>query len=82
MRRRLTIGLRYKHQDAWVGGVYYVQNLVRAFGLLPAGAQPRLVIIGGDKAALDELRQATGYADLDRLSRTRIVRANTYGATQ
>ena len=27
--RRLSIGLRYKHQDAWVGGVYYVQNLVR-----------------------------------------------------
>jgi glycosyltransferase involved in cell wall biosynthesis len=74
MGRPLTIGLRYKHQDAWVGGVYYVQNLVRAFGLLPGPTRPRLVIVGGDKAALEDLRQATGYADLDRLSRARIER--------
>jgi glycosyltransferase involved in cell wall biosynthesis len=72
MLRRLTIGLRYKHQDEWVGGVYYVQNLVRAFGLLPERKRPRLVIVGGDRPALDELKAATGYADLRRLSRARL----------
>ena len=75
MLRRLTIGLRYKHQDAWVGGVYYVRNLVRGFGLLPPSRRPQLVIVGGDKAALKDLQQATGYPDLHRVSRTRIVRA-------
>ena len=69
---RLTIGLRYKHQDAWVGGVYYVRNLVSAFGLLPEDERPRLIIVGGDKAALEELRAATGYPLLERLSRARI----------
>ena len=72
MLRRLTIGLRYKHQDEWVGGVYYVQNLVRAFGLLPENRRPRLVIVGGDKPALEELKAATGYPDLRRLSRARL----------
>jgi hypothetical protein len=72
MLRSLTIGLRYKHQDEWVGGVYYVQNLVRAFGLLPAPRRPRLVIVGGDKPALEELKAATGYEDLRRLSRARL----------
>ena len=72
MARRLTIGLRYKHQDAWTGGVYYVRNVVSAFGLLPEATRPRLIIVGGDKAALDELRSATGYPLLERLSRTRI----------
>lgn len=72
MRRPLTIGLRYKHQDEWVGGVYYVQNLVRALGLLPDGRRPRLVIVGGDKAALEGLKSATGYPDLRRLSRNRL----------
>ncbi|HEY5412110.1 MAG TPA: glycosyltransferase family 1 protein [Caulobacteraceae bacterium] len=72
MARRLTIGLRYKHQDAWVGGVYYVRNLVSAFGLLPAAERPRLIIVGGDKAALEELEAATGYPRLERLSRTRL----------
>ena len=72
MPRPLTIGLRYTHKDAWTGGIYYVRNLVRAFGLLPPSEQPRLMLIGGDKAALAELRAATGYDRLERLSRTRI----------
>lgn len=72
MLRRLTIGLRYKHQDEWVGGVYYVQNLVRALGLAPESRRPRLVIVGGDGAALEDLRDATGHPDLRRLSRNRL----------
>ena len=72
MLRPLTIGLRYTHKDAWTGGVYYVRNLVRAFGLLPLAEQPRLMVVGGDKAALNELKAATGYGRLERLSRTRI----------
>ena len=74
MSGRLSIGLRYKHQDQWVGGVYYVRNLVRAFGLLPPARRPRLTIVGGDKAALADLKAATGYGDLHRVSRTRIRR--------
>jgi glycosyltransferase involved in cell wall biosynthesis len=72
MGRRLTIGLRYKQKEAWIGGQYYVRNLVSALGLLPAQTRPRLVAVGGEKAAVEELRQATGYEDLRRLSRTRI----------
>lgn len=74
MSRRLTIGLRYTHQDQWVGGLYYVRNLVKALGLLPTGQRPRLLIVGGDKAALQDLTAATGYPDLGRISRTRIHR--------
>ena len=74
MSRRLTIGLRYTHQDQWVGGLYYVRNLVTAMGLLPASQRPRLLIVGGDKAALADLAAATGYPDLGRISRTRIDR--------
>ena len=72
MIRPLTIGLRYTHKDAWTGGVYYVQNLVKAFGLLPESERPRLIVVGGDKPALEALKAATGYGRLERLSRTRI----------
>lgn len=75
MPRPLTLGLRYTQKDAWVGGLYYVQNLVRAFGLLAEGERPRLVVIGGDKPSVDALRAATGYGRLERLSRTRIAPA-------
>ena len=69
---RLTIGLRYSRKETWIGGVYYVQNLVRAFGLLPEAERPRLIAIGVDKPALEVLKAATGYERLERLSRTRI----------
>ena len=72
MLRPLTIGLRYTHKDAWTGGVYYVQNLVRAFGLLSEAERPRLIVVGGDKPGLEALKAATGYERLERLSRTRI----------
>jgi glycosyltransferase involved in cell wall biosynthesis len=82
MARRLTIGLRYKHQEAWTGGVYYVLNLVCALGLLPPEERPRLVIVGAGAQALEELRTATGYPDLRRLSRTRLERAPALGLFQ
>lgn len=75
MFRRLTIGLRFSQREAWVGGLYYVRNLVKAFALLPPGRRPRLVLIGADKVALAELKAATGYDELTRISRTRIARA-------
>ena len=74
MLRRLTIGLRYSRKEAWVGGLYYVRNLVRALGLLPVGRRPRLVVIGGDAASLQDLREATDYQDLRRISRARLKR--------
>lgn len=72
MFRRLTVGLRYKHDEGWTGGVYYVQNLVRALNLLPGPIKPRLVMIGGDTAALNALREATAYRRLTRTASTRI----------
>ena len=75
MAGRLTIGLRYRRKEQWVGGIYYVQNLVRALGLLPPARRPRLVIVGEDPQALAELSQTTGYPDLRQISRGRIRRA-------
>jgi glycosyltransferase involved in cell wall biosynthesis len=72
MARPLTIGLRYTQKEAWTGGLYYVQNLVKAFGLLPEAERPKLIVIGGDKPSLQALKAETGYERLERLSRTRI----------
>ena len=75
MFRRMTVGLRYKHDEGWTGGVHYVRNLVRALDLLPERIKPRLVMIGGDKAALNALRDVTGYRRLTRVASTRIKAA-------
>ena len=71
---RLTIGLRFKPQEGWTGGVYYLRNLVSALGQLPETRRPRLVLVGGDVQTADELRAETGYPDLRRLSRSRLER--------
>jgi glycosyltransferase involved in cell wall biosynthesis len=62
--RRLTVALPFTYQEKWVGGLYYVRNLVAALGLLPAETRPNLVVIGNDAEGLEYLRRETGYSDL------------------
>jgi hypothetical protein len=70
----LTIGLRFKPQEGWTGGVYYLRNLVSALGLLPETQRPRLVLVGGDVQTAEALKADTGFRDLRRLSRSRLER--------
>jgi glycosyltransferase involved in cell wall biosynthesis len=64
--RRLTVALPFKYQETWVGGLYYVRNVVSALALLPADARPTLLVVDADGRGLDYLREETGYADLRR----------------
>jgi len=74
---RVTVGLPFSYQEDWVGGLYYVRNLVCALGLLPAGLQPRLLVIGDDPKAFQFLKKETGYADLHAISARAIRRVRT-----
>jgi len=63
--RRRTVALPFRHQQAWVGGLYYVRNLIGGLGLLPPEARPRLIVAGDDPEDIEFLRWETGYADLE-----------------
>jgi glycosyltransferase involved in cell wall biosynthesis len=65
--KRLTVALPFQYQEKWVGGLYYVRNVVAALGLLPAEDRPSLVIIGHDLRGLKYLRTETGYPGLSAI---------------
>ena len=73
MFRRLSVGLPFKYQEDWVGGLYYARNLLSALALLPDAKRPSVVVIGGTKS-FEYLRKETRYPLLRRVSPAKIRR--------
>lgn len=78
---RLVVGIPFDLQDRWIGGVYYIRNLVSALALLPPSRRPALVSIG-NLAGADYLRTATGYAPLRHAYRGAVRRSPSGGPRQ
>ena len=70
MARERRIGLIYNYNDNWIGGVYYVQNLIRSLCSLPKNEQIKLHILTSNKKVLEELEQITGYSNMKFVSDT------------
>lgn len=64
MAKRKRIGILYTYNENWVGGSYYIQNLIRSLNFLPSKEQPFLHIVTQDKKTFQQLKEATGYGKL------------------
>lgn len=60
----LQIAIPFRYDENWVGGVYYVENVLNALKLVPAAERPRITILSPDAASVDYLRSKAGYDDL------------------
>lgn len=67
MAERRKVGIIYQYNESWIGGVYYVQNLISALGKLPDEKQPEVFAVCTDKSAFESLQQITGYRHLSYL---------------
>lgn len=45
MASRKRIGLNYTYNENWIGGTYYIENLIYALNTLPDAQKPHIVII-------------------------------------
>lgn len=61
---RLNIGLFYENDPAWIGGTYYVLNLVQALKRLPAMSQPQITVLSARRADYEQLQALTQYPAL------------------
>ncbi|MGN7986699.1 glycosyltransferase [Pedobacter sp. 22226] len=61
MVKRLKIGISYNYDEGWIGGTYYIDNLVRALDTLMDVEKPNIVVITAKKTYFDILKQATAY---------------------
>ena len=67
MAKRRKIGLIYEYNENWIGGTYYIQNLISALNHLPDNIKPELNIITEDEKQYKNLVVLTGYRYVKRL---------------
>lgn len=58
------IGILYNYDEHWIGGAYYIQNLIRSLNSLPKEEQIVLNILAKDEFVFENLKKTTGYEKL------------------
>ena len=61
MGTRDEIAIIYDYSDGWIGGVYYVQNLISAMTLLDDQDMPIINVYSLRQKDVEELKTITGY---------------------
>jgi len=62
--KRPVIGIPFNYDESWIGGTYYVKNLVSSLNLIPTAKQPDVWIISHSEASFEFIKQGTGYPRL------------------
>jgi len=64
MAERIKVGIIYNDNENWVGGSYYIQNLVAALNTLEDELQPAIVVFTETAKEYNQIQQ-TGYPYLE-----------------
>lgn len=59
--KRKTLALTLNITDNWIGGTYYIMNLIRALNCLNDEQKPRIVILSPEPHAFEFTQNETGY---------------------
>jgi glycosyltransferase involved in cell wall biosynthesis len=60
MAERIRVGIIYKNDENWIGGSYYIQNLVAALCTLPDSDKPVITVFSETKEEFEQIER-TGY---------------------
>lgn len=63
MAYQFTVGIQFNLDPGWMGGAYYLQNMLNALGTLDDARQPQVVVVTHLKSSYDFL-QESGYPKL------------------
>jgi glycosyltransferase involved in cell wall biosynthesis len=64
MAQEMRVGIIYNYNENWIGGAYYIQNLISSLNFIPEKEQPNLHILTQDKSVFQNLMKVTGYKKL------------------
>lgn len=68
MGKKLDIVINYSYDENWIGGTYYIQNLIHALQKLDDVEKPFLHIKSQDNNAVEKLSTLTHYPYLQRFT--------------
>ena len=64
MAQDKRIGIIYNYNENWIGGTYYIQNLIRSLYYLPDKERIKLYILTHNQVLFQELKESTQYPKL------------------
>ncbi|SDH36249.1 glycosyltransferase [Pseudomonas abietaniphila] len=64
MIKRPVIGIPFNYDESWIGGTYYIKNLVSSLKLVDESVRPEVWIISHSEKSFDFIRRSTGYLNL------------------
>lgn len=64
MARRLRIGVPFNYDENWIGGVYYVKNLIASLNLIEDSKKPDITLLSHQKSSYDYIVENTSYPHL------------------
>lgn len=63
--KRPVIGIPFNYDESWIGGTYYIKNLVSSLNLIAPAKQPDVWIISHSETSFEFIRNGTGYPRLN-----------------
>ncbi|AWH72884.1 hypothetical protein DCS32_01520 [Dokdonia sp. Dokd-P16] len=64
MAQRVKVGLIYSYDENWIGGTYYILNLIHALQTLEEKDKPEITIFTDNQERFEELKHITKYSYL------------------
>lgn len=61
MAKRIRLGLKYSYDENWIGGTYYLENLVKSLNTLKDVEKPEIIAIVIKKSDFLLLKRSTSY---------------------
>lgn len=61
MAKRYNVGLSYTYNENWIGGTYYIENLISALHQLPDDQRPHIILITNNQKDLKTARSKFSY---------------------
>lgn len=64
MATRLKIGIIYSYDENWIGGAYYIQNLIRSLNYLGKADRLQVTVLTKNEQLFQEFKKETRYPNL------------------
>ncbi|MBL4651470.1 MAG: glycosyltransferase [Flavobacteriales bacterium] len=65
MAQRKQVGFVFSYNESWIGGTYYILNIIHALHALPDEEKPVITILSSKKEDFELVKKETNYPYLD-----------------
>jgi len=62
---RPKIGVPFNYDDSWIGGTYYIKNLISSLNLLAESEKPEIWMLSHNRESFEFIQKNTGYKYLN-----------------